>query len=72
MLKAGLQREELLTLKNIPTENLTPHQINQLKTVRDSIPMPTSDTMMQKVIPEEFIQSYLVGYDQMGGGYLKI
>ena len=67
MAKAGLQRDEFLALKNTPTENLTPHQIDQLKTVRESIPMPTSETLMQKVIPQEFIQSYLDGYGKMGG-----
>ena len=61
VLKAGFQQDELLTLKNIPTENLTPHQIDQLKTVRESIPMLTSDTMMQKVLPKCDIAKYLSG-----------
>ena len=70
MAKAGLQRDEFLALKNTPTENLTPHQIDQLKTVRESIPMPTSETMLQKVIPESDIAKYLSGQYVAPSGFI--
>lgn len=43
-------RQELIDLVNIPVGKLTADQVATLKSVRDAIPAPTADTVMQKVL----------------------
>ena len=66
--QASLSVDDFHNLRIKPVPELTTTEIMQLKTVRDSIPMPTENTMMQKVIPESDIQNYLNGkYKELGG-----
>ncbi len=47
----GVDRTDLIDLINRPTDSLTPQERNLLLDVRDALPAPTRDTVMQKVIP---------------------
>jgi len=47
----GVGRNDLIDLINRPTGSLTPQERNLLLDVRDALPEPTRDTVMQKVIP---------------------
>jgi type VII secretion system ESX-1 substrate len=47
----GLTRDEFSDLANKPLSDLTPAERDTLTSVRDSLPAPDADTVMQKVIP---------------------
>ena len=66
--KADLSVKEFNELRTTVVDDLTPKQVEQIKTVRDAVPVPTENTMMQKVIPEADIQNYLSGkYTEISG-----
>ena len=55
-----------LRLRDIST--LSNEEKAMLKMIRESVPMPDTNTMMQKVIPASDIEKYLDGtYTQVGG-----
>ena len=49
---------------------LSPKEKGQLKRIRESVPMPDADTIMQKVIPSNDIGKYLDGTYNKVGGYV--
>ena len=49
---------------------LSPKEKGQLKRIRESVPMPDADTIMQKVIPSNDIGKYLDGTYNRVGGYV--
>lgn len=53
----GISRTDLVDLINTPTENLTPAQRDVVNAVRDELPGPTRDTVMQKVIPPAYFDA---------------
>ncbi|TRW88846.1 hypothetical protein FK535_00745 [Mycolicibacterium sp. 018/SC-01/001] len=50
----GVSKSDLVDLINTPTDALTADQRHLLTAVRDALPAPTVDTVMQKVIPPGF------------------
>lgn len=64
----GLTLEEFNKLRLTDVSQLTNDEKALLKMIRESIPMPDSNTLMQKVIPASDVQKYLDGtYTQIGG-----
>lgn len=64
----GLTLEEFNKLRLTGVSQLTNDEKALLKMIRESIPMPDSNTLMQKVIPASDVQKYLDGtYTQIGG-----
>jgi hypothetical protein len=59
----GLDRDGFIDLVNKPADELTAAERASLSSVRDDLPMPTSDTVMQKVIPPEVADRYIMGRD---------
>ncbi|MBI5339048.1 MAG: hypothetical protein HZB45_15315 [Mycolicibacterium rufum] len=53
----GVSKSDFVDLVNTPTDALTPDQRHLLNTVRDALPAPTADTVMQKVIPPGFFDA---------------
>ncbi|TDL03770.1 hypothetical protein EUA04_24280 [Mycolicibacterium obuense] len=53
----GMSKSELVDLINTPTDALTADQRHLLTAVRDALPAPTADTVMQKVIPPGFFHA---------------
>jgi hypothetical protein len=51
----GISRSELGDLINKPAADLTPSERATLNAVRDEFPAPTSDTVMQKVIDQPYV-----------------
>lgn len=49
--KHGISKREFVDLVNKPTDSLTPGERNLINAVRDELPSPARDTVMQKVIP---------------------
>ncbi|BBY48930.1 hypothetical protein MARA_23980 [Mycolicibacterium arabiense] len=65
----GVSRSDFVDLVNTPTERLTPDQRDLINAVRDDLPAPTRDTVMQKVLPPgyfdaagDFVQSRAEDY----------
>ncbi len=66
--KQGITLDEFNSLRLKDVATLSDNEKAKLKAIRESIPMPDSNTEMQKVIPAGDIQKYLNGtYDQVGG-----
>ena len=64
----GLTLEEFNKLRLTDVSQLTNDEKALLKMIRESVPMPDSNTLMQKVIPASDVQKYLDGtYTQIGG-----
>ncbi|OBB55586.1 hypothetical protein A6B34_07900 [Mycolicibacterium monacense] len=74
--KHGISESDFIDLINRPTGTLTPEQRDLINAVRDELPAPTQDTVMQKVIPPghfdhagSFVQSraddYILGNDRI-------
>ena len=66
--KQGISLDEFnqLRLKDVAT--LTDAEKTTLKTIRESVPMPNKETLMQKFIPASDIEKYMDGtYTQVGG-----
>lgn len=64
----GLTLEEFNKLRLTDVSQLTNDEKALLKMIRERIPMPDSNTLMQKVIPASDVQKYLDGtYTQIGG-----
>ena len=47
----GVSKSDMIDLINTPTDALTPAERDLVNDVRDALPNPTDDTVMQKVIP---------------------
>lgn len=47
----GFSKDDFVDLINKPTDSLTPGERDLLNSVRDDLPAPDQDTVMQKVIP---------------------
>ncbi len=66
--KQGLTVDEFNSLRLRDVSTLTDAEKAILKAIRESVPMPTSETIMQKVIPSCDIEKYMDGtYTQVGG-----
>ncbi len=71
----GVSKSDLVDLINTPTDALTEDQRHLLTAVRDALPAPTADTVMQKVIPPGFFDAdgnFVRGRADdyiMGGGF---
>ncbi|MGT2717639.1 hypothetical protein [Streptococcus oricebi] len=64
--------DEFNKLKVTHIDDMTDEQLKIMKQIRDSIPNPESDTLMQKVIPSSDLDKYLNGdYNQLGGYVAK-
>jgi len=53
--------KEFHALRNLDPTSLAPDQLARMKAIREAIPDPIDGEMMQKVIKEADIQSYLDG-----------
>jgi hypothetical protein len=53
----GVSRSDFIDLIHRPTDTLTPEERSLINAVRDELPSPTRDTVMQKVIPPGYIDS---------------
>lgn len=68
LVKEGVSLDEFNKLRIQDVSTLTDAEKAVLKSVRESVPMPDADTLMQKVIPASDIEKYLDGtYTQVGG-----
>lgn len=78
----GVKNSDFIDLINTATDSLTPAQRDLINDVRDYLPHPTSDTVMQKVIPpgyfdeanglvqgraDDYIMEHGVSPDRVGG-----
>ncbi|WP_111511626.1 WXG100 family type VII secretion target [Mycobacterium kyogaense] len=54
---SGVSKSDFVDLVNTPTDALTADQRHLLTNVRDALPAPTADTVMQKVIPPGFFHN---------------
>lgn len=59
--KYGLTMEEFYRLLPERAETLTIKQRSRMIAIRESVPKPTSNTLLEKVIPEADIQKYMDG-----------
>ena len=59
----GLDRDGFIDLVNKPADELTAAERATLSSVRDDLPMPDSDTVMQKVVPADMADRYVMGGD---------
>ena len=66
----GLTLEEFNKLRLTDVSQLTNDEKALLKMIRESIPMPDSNTLMQKVIPASDVQKYLDGTCTRIGGFV--
>ncbi|MGJ8729587.1 hypothetical protein ACRW9N_03855, partial [Listeria aquatica] len=70
--KHHLTLDEFNQLKLKPVQELTDAEVRTLKDIRDSVPKITTETPLQKTIPEGDIEKYLSGeYDKIGGYIAK-
>ncbi|MEZ0341540.1 hypothetical protein ACAG25_16330 [Mycobacterium sp. pV006] len=53
----GVSKSEFIDLINKPIDTLTPEERQLINAVRDELPAPTRDTVMQKVIPPGFFDA---------------
>lgn len=53
----GVSKSEFIDLINKPIDTLTPDERQLINAVRDELPAPTGDTVMQKVIPPGFFDA---------------
>ncbi|MEH3130777.1 MAG: hypothetical protein PGN27_12560 [Mycolicibacterium neoaurum] len=53
----GVSRDDFIDLINRPTDSLTPDERNLVNAVRDELPAPGPETVMQKVIPPGWFDS---------------
>ncbi len=58
--KHGVSKSNFVDLINMPTDVLTPGDRHLINAVRDDLPAPTRDTVMQKIIPPGY-------FDEHGG-----
>jgi len=66
----GLTPGDFDSLRRLSAEELTTEQRKTMRTIRDSIPPPTQETLLQKVIPEEDIAKYLEGDRETIKGFI--
>ena len=59
----GLDRDGFIDLVNKPADELTAAERATLSSVRDDLPMPDGDTVMQKVVPADMADRYIMGGD---------
>jgi hypothetical protein len=59
----GLDRDGFIDLVNTPMDELTDAQRGLLESVRNDLPAPDADTVMQKVIPPNVADDYIMGPD---------
>lgn len=70
--KQGLTVEEFNSLRLRDVSTLSDAEKATLKTIRESVPKPDADTLMQKVIPSSDIAKYMDGtYTQVRGYVTK-
>jgi hypothetical protein len=55
--KHGVSKSDFIDLINKPTDSLTPDERHLINAVRDELPAPTRDTVMQKVIPPGYFDN---------------
>ncbi|MBQ6696768.1 MAG: transglutaminase domain-containing protein [Lachnospiraceae bacterium] len=68
LLKEGLTLNEFNELRMQDVSTLSNAEKETLRAIRESIPMPDQNTLMQKVIPASDIEKYMDGtYTQVGG-----
>ena len=53
----GISKTDFVDLIQQPTDSLTPTQRDLINAVRDDLPAPTADTVMQKVIPPGYFDA---------------
>lgn len=66
----GLTLQKFDELKLTKADSLIETDIKTMKNIRDIVPVPTSETLIQKVIPESDVFKYLNGEYTTGGGYV--
>jgi len=68
-----MSRKKFNELKTKMYHELSPEEVVAMKQIRDSVPAPTSTTMMQKAIPLEDIKKYLMDerFNEVGGCVAK-
>lgn len=59
----GLDRDGFIDLVNKPADELSAAERATLGSVRDDLPTPDSDTVMQKVVPADMADRYIMGGD---------
>jgi len=66
--KQGLSIDDFKLLQQKRYDVMTPLEQANINTIRNSIPLPDGNTILQKAIPKTDIQKYLDGtYNQIGG-----
>lgn len=68
--KQGLTMDEFHRWVTEPVDSIPPHILAKIKTVRDAVPFPTRDTLLEKTIPAKDIQKYLDGTYKDIKGYI--
>lgn len=66
----GLTIEEFHKLRIKKAEDLVKDEPKKMKAIRDSIEKPTEETLLEKVIPKEYFEEYLNGYNNKIGGFV--
>lgn len=66
----GLSASRFNELRPVSADTLSAADRTAMRALRDSIPMPTNETIMQKVIPQEYIMKYISGEYKGVGGYV--
>jgi hypothetical protein len=66
----NLTRAEFNELKLKPPSSLSDLEVEKLKSIRDSVPLITEDTILQKSIPKDDIEKYFDGTYSKIGGYV--
>ncbi|HDR7800080.1 TPA: WXG100 family type VII secretion target [Bacillus tropicus] len=73
--EVDMSREKFYDLQQKMHTELSPEEIQMMKTIRDSVPAPTTDTLMQKVITLDGVEGYLKTdrpYNTIGGCIAKM
>ncbi|WP_343252872.1 hypothetical protein [Ligaoa zhengdingensis] len=68
--RQGLSEDDFNALRLKEISTLTDDEKALLKRIRESVPMPDENTLMQKVIPARDIEKYLDGTYTKVGGYV--
>lgn len=66
----GMSIDRFNELMVLPADLLSDADRAAMKAIRDAIPMPTEETIMQKVIPQGDIAKYINGEYKEVGGYI--
>ena len=67
----GLTPERFRELVQLPAEELSEAERSMLKAIRNAVPAPTADTILQKVIPGSRIDAFIQNGQSMINGFVS-